>query len=98
MQQNKSLYRFLCFMSAGLLKLMHTVYASLKSMDLSLTSGFACLMASTLLFMAGCQRQAFLYTSFHEPANQGLRFIYSKDGYHWDGLPGVFLPPRGGSG
>jgi len=35
-------------------------------------------------------------TSFHEPADEGLRFIYSEDGLHWDSIPGVFLSPEVG--
>jgi len=49
------------------------------------------------LFATSCQRRAFLYTSFHEPANKGLRLLYSKDGYHWDSLPGIFLAPAAGT-
>ena len=26
-------------------------------------------------------------TSFHEPANEGLRYLYSEDGMHWDSVP-----------
>lgn len=56
-------------------------------------------MLGAILLIAmgtGCQRKAFLYTSFHEPANEGLRLLYSMDGYHWDSLPGIFLPPTAG--
>jgi len=49
-----------------------------------------------ILTVTSCQQRAFLYTSFHEPANQGLRLLYSNDGYHWDSLPGVFLTPQAG--
>lgn len=50
-------------------------------------------VAVLLSMAAGCQRNAYLYTSFHEPANEGLRMLYSLDGYHWDSIPGVLLPP-----
>lgn len=50
-----------------------------------------------LLMALSCQRKAFLYTSFHEPADEGLRLLCSVDGYHWDSLPGIFLPPAAGS-
>ena len=46
-----------------------------------------------LCLLSSCQRQAYLYTSFHEPAKKGLRLLYSDDGYHWDSLPGIFLAP-----
>ena len=35
-------------------------------------------------------------TSFHEPATDGLRFIYSRDAVHWDSIPGTFLAPKVG--
>ena len=42
--------------------------------------------------------EAYLFTSFHEPARDGLRFLYSFDGYHWSNVPGVFLKPNAGQG
>lgn len=42
------------------------------------------------------EREVYLFTSFHEPADAGLRLLYSEDGYHWDSLPGVFLKPEVG--
>jgi hypothetical protein len=39
----------------------------------------------------------YLFTSFKEPANEGLRLLYSKDAYHWKELNGVFLKPEVGS-
>ncbi len=38
----------------------------------------------------------FVSTSFHEPATEGLRFIYSHDGVKWDSIQGVFLRPEVG--
>ncbi len=38
----------------------------------------------------------FVSTSFHEPATEGLRFIYSHDGIRWDSIQGVFLHPEVG--
>lgn len=34
-----------------------------------------------------------MFTSFHEPADEGLRYLYSEDGMHWDSIPGVWLKP-----
>lgn len=42
------------------------------------------------------EKEVYLFTSFHEPADEGLRFLYSEDGYHWDSLPGIFLKPETG--
>ena len=50
-----------------------------------------------IMLSTGCVHKAFLYTSFHEPANQGLRLLYSEDGYHWDSLPGIFIDPKAGA-
>jgi len=41
---------------------------------------------------------AYLFTSFREPAQDGLRFLFSFDGYHWTNVPGVFLKPSVGAG
>ena len=38
----------------------------------------------------------YVSTSFHEPATEGLRFIYSYDGVKWDSIQGVFLRPEVG--
>jgi len=49
-----------------------------------------------LLFTFQCsfaEKNIFVSTSFHEPANEGLRFIYSRDGVHWDSIPGTWLKP-----
>lgn len=46
-----------------------------------------------MLLLAGCNRDAYVYTSFHEPADKGLRLIYSTDGYSWTALPGILLRP-----
>lgn len=38
-------------------------------------------------------KEVYLFTSFREPATDGLKFLYSYDGYKWDSIPGVFLKP-----
>ena len=52
---------------------------------------------ATALFV-GCSfalqaKDIYVSTSFREPANEGLRFIYSFDGVRWDSITGVFLRP-----
>lgn len=47
--------------------------------------------------MTSCSQKAYLFTSFHEPADAGLRMLYSYDGYHWKGLDTVFLKPQIGN-
>jgi hypothetical protein len=38
----------------------------------------------------------FLFTSFRENGQDGLRFLFSFDGYHWTHVPGTFLKPHVG--
>jgi len=38
----------------------------------------------------------YLFTSFHGNGEDGLRFLYSLDGYHWTNVPGTFLKPQVG--
>src|SRR5687768_15001353 len=51
------------------------------------------------LFLLSCtaQKPVYMFTSFHEPANEGLRFLYSYDGYKWTDLNKTFLAPTVGS-
>ncbi len=42
------------------------------------------------------EREVYISTSFHEPAIDGLRFIYSYDGWNWDSIPGTWLKPEVG--
>ena len=39
------------------------------------------------------RKEIYISTSFHEPAIDGLRFIYSEDGIKWDSIPGTWLKP-----
>jgi sucrose-6-phosphate hydrolase SacC (GH32 family) len=43
------------------------------------------------------EKEYYISTSFHEPANEGLRYIYSQDGIHWDSIPGTWLKPLVGN-
>lgn len=49
-----------------------------------------------LVFLLSCQagKEMYISTSFHEPADGGLRFIYSEDGIHWDSIAGIWLKPQ----
>jgi predicted GH43/DUF377 family glycosyl hydrolase len=50
-----------------------------------------------LLFVfASCSNKIYLFTSFHEPANEGLRILYSKDGYRWKCNDSILLKPMTG--
>ena len=47
--------------------------------------------------LAAASRDVYVSTSFREPANEGLRFIYSYDGLRWDTIQGTFLKPTVGN-
>jgi hypothetical protein len=57
---------------------------------------FFCTMAGLLLASCGSSHKAYLFTSFHEPANEGLRMLYSYDGYRWTNLNSIFIKPEVG--
>ncbi len=46
---------------------------------------------------SGEVEEYYVSSSFHEPADAGLRFIYSTDGLHWDSIPGTWLAPKLGA-
>jgi len=52
-----------------------------------------------ICWFASCkpQKEVYLFTSFHEPANEGLRFLWSKDACHWNDLGISFLQPAVGN-
>jgi len=52
---------------------------------------------SLLIFLASCNQKAYLFTSFHEPADAGLRMLYSYDGRKWSDLDTVLLKPKVGN-
>jgi hypothetical protein len=49
------------------------------------------------LYSCNSYKKVYFFTSFHEPANQGLRLLYSYDGYKWIDLNHIFLPPQVGN-
>lgn len=57
------------------------------------------LAAIGILFFVSCggSKDYYMFTSFHEPADEGLRYLYSEDGMHWDSIPGIWLKPELGS-
>jgi len=48
----------------------------------------------TTLIFSSCSKEVYMFSSFHEPATEGLRFLYSKDGYKWTDLNRTFLKPQ----
>lgn len=51
------------------------------------------------LFMVSCSthKQVYMFTSFNEPASDGLRLLYSYDGYKWTDVGRTFVKPEVGS-
>lgn len=60
-------------------------------------------LVATTLLTASCsspapqEEVAYLFTSFQEPSIDGMRYLYSLDGLHWDTIPGVWLHPEVGN-
>lgn len=52
---------------------------------------------SILILLVSCSNKVYLFTSFHEPADAGLRMLYSYDGKHWTDFDTVFLRPTVGA-
>ena len=52
-----------------------------------------------MLVLVSCslQKKVYLFTSFHEPATEGLRMLYSYDGYKWKDIDTVLLKPEIGN-
>lgn len=55
-----------------------------------------------LLIITSCQPkeddEVYIFSSFREPATDGLYLLYSDDGYRWHDLGGPFLKPEAGEG
>ena len=59
-------------------------------------------MISLALWFGSCRQSvseetAYVFTSFREPSTQGMQYLYSLDGLHWDTLPGIWLAPKVGN-
>lgn len=59
-------------------------------------SRFVYLLLVAVCF-SSCSKEVYFFTSFHEPANEGLRLLYSYDGYKWTDLNRTFLKPEIGN-
>ncbi|MEZ4904099.1 MAG: hypothetical protein R2822_21300 [Spirosomataceae bacterium] len=49
------------------------------------------------LAFGACKKEVWMFSSFHEPAQEGLRLLYSYDGYAWKDLNKTFLKPEVGN-
>lgn len=50
-----------------------------------------------LCAFTSCSKNAYIFTSFREPANEGLRLLYSYDAKNWTDLNQIFLQPKVGT-
>jgi sucrose-6-phosphate hydrolase SacC (GH32 family) len=51
------------------------------------------IVAIVCQLLLSCNRKAYLFSTFREPATEGLRLAYSYDGYRWTDLDTIFLKP-----
>ncbi|AGA77202.1 glycoside hydrolase family 43 protein [Echinicola vietnamensis] len=56
----------------------------------------ALFVLGSLMLSCQSEKEYYIFTSFREPADEGLYLAYSEDGYHWESLGGPFLPPKVG--
>lgn len=55
------------------------------------------IIALVSIFGCSSSKDVYLFTSFREPATEGLYLAYSEDGYHWKDLKGPYLRPEAGA-
>ncbi len=57
------------------------------------------LILVTLIISLSCKREAdiYLFSTFREPATDGLYLAWSEDGYNWNDLGGPYLNPEVGT-
>lgn len=58
---------------------------------------YIALLLITIIGLVSCTPKAYLFTGFREPADAGLRLLYSYDGYKWHDLDTILLKPETGS-
>ncbi len=57
------------------------------------------LIIVTLIISLSCKREAdiYIFSTFREPATDGLYLAWSEDGYKWNDLGGPYLKPEVGT-
>lgn len=63
---------------------------------MKLVNGYILLLLGIALTSCKARKDVYLFTGFNEPANAGLRLLYSHDAYHWKDLNHIFLTPQVG--
>lgn len=76
------------------MKLTKIIKATIKSP----LEDLGVLLILFIILFTSCtqEHEVFLFTTFREPATEGLYLAYSKDGYHWNDLKGPWLKPEVG--
>ncbi|WP_439697317.1 glycoside hydrolase family 43 protein [Mucilaginibacter sp. AW1-7] len=54
------------------------------------------LLFASAIISCKASKSVYMFTSFHEPANEGLRLLYSYDAIHWTDLNRTFIKPEAG--
>ncbi len=49
---------------------------------------------AAILTSCSSEKNVYMFTSFREPADAGLRLLYSHDGYKWTDLDTIFIKPE----
>ena len=62
-----------------------------------ISSFYVAIIGLACCVLTSCSKYAYVFTSFHEPANEGLRLLYSKDALHWTDFNKIFLKPEVGT-
>ncbi|WNH11468.1 glycoside hydrolase family 43 protein [Thalassobellus suaedae] len=55
------------------------------------------LILVSVVFSCASKKDIYLFTSFREPATDGLYLAYSEDGFYWEDLKGPYLKPEAGA-
>lgn len=69
----------------------------LSVITLTLITILCCPKAKAQQTVTTTDEEFYMSSSFHEPADDGLRYLYSSDGLHWDSIPGTWLTPELGA-
>lgn len=68
-----------------------------KNFILKMLFAGAMLIPASGLSAYGEEREVYLFTGHREPALDGLHYLYSYDGCHWDSIQGAWLRPEIGN-
>jgi hypothetical protein len=76
-----------------------TIAINLKHKNFKHCHNALIILYALLILLTSCSKgkEVYFFTSFHEPADKGLRLLYSYDGYHWTDLDTIFLKPQVGN-